>query len=71
MHWKNIIHIKRKKVDIEAQQNNIEYVRVEEENDLYISVDDFRRAIELERYASFIKLICLFDGSITLLNRSR
>lgn len=59
---------KEKKIDIEAQENNIEYVRVEEENDLYISVDDFRKAIELERYARFIKLICLLDGSLTLLN---
>jgi hypothetical protein len=58
---------KDKATDIETQNNNTEYVRLQD-NDICITIDDFRKALELERYARFIKFICFFDGTLTLIN---
>ena len=56
-----------KSVDTENQTPATNYVQLQYQ-DIYISTDDFRKAIELERYSKFIKFICCFDGTLTLIN---
>jgi len=58
---------KEKKVDIETQTTSSSYIRLQND-DIYITSDDFQRALELERYSRFIKLVCMFDGTLTILN---
>ena len=52
---------------IEQGQEGHQHIQINEE-DLYMATDLILSALDLEKKAKFVKIICIFDGAVSIIN---
>lgn len=53
--------------DKDAESDNVQHIRINEE-DFYIGVNMIHHALDLEKKAKFVKIICLVDLFVSVMN---